>query len=52
MAAKYILASLAVVFLCAGGFRVTRPERSLQGRAWLIVGVLLGAVSGWLFVQG
>ena len=52
MAARYILGVLAVAFLCAGAVRMTHPEKAPQARAWLIVGVLFGAVSAWLFVQG
>ena len=52
MAARYILAGLAVAFLCAAAVRMTRPGKAPQARAWLIVGVLFGAVSAWLFVQG
>ena len=47
MAAKYILAALAVLFavlaLARGG--VSRP----QARAWLLVAGIFGAVSAWLF---
>ena len=47
MAAKYILATLAVLFavlaLARGGF--ARP----QARTWLMIAVIFGAVSAWLF---
>ena len=51
MAAKYILAALAVLFLVLGlarlsrGGGVTHP----QARTGLLVGVIFGAVSAWLF---
>lgn len=47
MATKYILAGLAVLFvvlaLARGG--LARP----QARTWLMIGVIFGAVSAWLF---
>jgi hypothetical protein len=54
MLAKYILGALSVVFLAlaftrmAGGGAKMHP----QGRTWLIIGVIFGAVSAWLFFQG
>jgi hypothetical protein len=49
MAAKYILAGLAALFIGLGLLRgaPTRP----QSRTWLIIGVIFGAVSAWLFLQ-
>ena len=47
MATKYILAALAILFvllaLARGG-----PARP-QARTWLLVAVIFGAVSAWLF---
>jgi hypothetical protein len=48
---KYILAGLACAFSIAGtvalaGGRVSRP---LQSRTWLLIGVIFGLVSTWLF---
>ena len=52
MAAKYVLAALAVLFVCLGGMRLIGRGPNGQARAWLIVGALFGAVSTWLFMQG
>ena len=49
MLAKYILAVLAVAFLAAGTWR---GRRSGQGRTWLTIAVIFGAVSVWLFAKG
>ena len=53
MAAKYILAGLALAFLLAGAARLVgvsgRPNA--QGRTWLLIGIIFGAVSVWLFYQ-
>jgi hypothetical protein len=51
--AKYILAALAIVFLIlaftrGGGHDQTNP----RGRTWLLIAVLFGLVSAWLFYQG
>jgi len=43
MPAKYIIATLACVFVIAG--ILARP----QSRAWLLVGGIFAAVSLWLF---
>ena len=51
MAARYILAALAVVFLLAALLRIRRPSGTSQARAWLIVAALFGAVSVWLFAN-
>jgi hypothetical protein len=50
VAAKYVVAALAVLFLCLGGVRLSRSGGASQARTWLIVGVLFAAVSLWLFV--
>ncbi|MEP7306570.1 MAG: hypothetical protein ABJA98_13720 [Acidobacteriota bacterium] len=54
MAAKYILAVLAVTFLAAAIMRMSRGGgvSHPQTRTWLLVGVLFSAVSVWLFFQG
>jgi hypothetical protein len=54
MAAKYILAVLAVVFLAAALLRLSRgggiPHP--QTRTWLLVSGIFASVSTWLFWQG
>jgi hypothetical protein len=51
--AKYILAVLAVGFLAAALMRlslgggISHP----QTRTWLLIGVIFGVVSGWLFYR-
>ena len=47
MAAKYILAGLAVLFLSLGLIRggLSRP----QSRTWLLVGLIFAVVAGWLW---
>lgn len=50
MAAKYILATLACVFLIAGAIGHRRRERRPQSRTWLLIGAIFAAVSFWLFV--
>jgi hypothetical protein len=52
MAARYILAVLALAFLLAALFRISRPGGTSQARAWLIVAAFFGAVSIWLFARG
>ena len=49
MAAKYILAALACVFLVAGTFRRLTGGSVPQSRTWLLVGAIFAAVSLWLF---
>ena len=49
MLAKYILATLAVAFLSAA---LTRGPRTPQGRTWLLIAVIFGIVSSWLFAKG
>lgn len=52
MIARYILAALAVAFLVAGALRASRAGASHpQSRTWLLIGVVFGAVSAWLFYQ-
>jgi hypothetical protein len=54
MAAKYILAVLACAFLIAGFVRLGRDggRAHPQSRTWLLIGVIFGVVSAWLFSQG
>ncbi|MDM0117227.1 hypothetical protein QTI66_34470 [Variovorax sp. J22R133] len=54
MAAKYILSTLAVVFLLAALWRLSREQFKLQpaSRTWLTIAVIFGAVSGWLWWNG
>lgn len=52
MSARYVLAVLAVAFLVAGIWRaahvgVAHP----QPRTWLLLAVIFGAVSAWLFAR-
>ena len=51
MAAKYILAVLAVAFLAAALIRVSRGGgiSHPQTKTWLLISVIFGAVSAWLF---
>ena len=51
MAANYILAALAVVFLVAALMRVSRGGGIAhpQTRTWLLISVIFAAVSAWLF---
>jgi hypothetical protein len=55
MAAKYILAALATVFLGAALRRMLRRGGGVshpQTRTWLIIAIIFGAISAWLFSQG
>ena len=54
MATKYILAALAAVFLILAVSRMARGGGAAhpQSRTWLIIGVMFGVVSAWLFYQG
>jgi len=51
VAAKYVLAALALVFLIAGVVRVARDSGSLhtQSKTWLLIAAIFGAVSAWLW---
>jgi hypothetical protein len=53
VAAKYILAVLACVFLVAAGLRLVRDggKKQPQSRTWLTIGVIFAIVSAWLFSQ-
>jgi DMSO reductase anchor subunit len=52
VAAKYILAALAIVFLIAAFTRGGHDRMNPLGRTWLLIAVLFGLVSAWLFYQG
>jgi hypothetical protein len=51
MAAKYVLMLLAAVFLTAALWRLAHDGFKLvpASRAWLIVALMFGAVSAWLW---
>ena len=53
MAAKYILAAAACAFLLAAAVRLARDggRPHPQSRTWLMVAVIFGIVSAWLFSQ-
>ena len=53
MAARYILAAVAVVFLAAALMRLSRGGGFAhpQTRTWLLVAIIFAAVSAWLFSQ-
>jgi drug/metabolite transporter (DMT)-like permease len=53
VAAKYILAGLALAFLVAGVLRLARDggRTHPQSRTWLLIGAIFGGVSAWLFYQ-
>jgi hypothetical protein len=48
MLAKYILLTLAIVFLIAA---LTRGPGTPQGRTWLLIACIFGIVSSWLFTK-
>jgi hypothetical protein len=50
VAAKFILGGLALVFLVIGAAR--RGVSNGQSRTWLLIGIIFGVVSAWLFYQG
>jgi hypothetical protein len=54
VAAKHILAALSIVFLVLAIARMARGGATAhpQTRTWLIIGVIFGVVSAWLFYQG
>jgi hypothetical protein len=53
MAAKYILAVLAVVFLVLAVWRITRDGGHITpaSRTWLLTGIIFGVVSGYLWMS-
>jgi hypothetical protein len=51
MAAKYILGALAIAFLLAALRSRWRSGRlTSQSRTWLMIAIMFGAVSTWLFL--
>jgi hypothetical protein len=50
MAAKYILAVLAAIFLALSVARGSPLHP--QNRTWLLIAVIFSVVSAWLFSQG
>jgi hypothetical protein len=54
MNAKYILAVVAVAFLAAALMRLSRGGgvSHPQTKTWLLIAVIFGVVSGWLFARG
>jgi Co/Zn/Cd efflux system component len=54
VATKYILAVLAIGFIAAALTRLSgvREIPHSQVRAWLLIGIIFGSVSAWLFYQG
>ena len=55
MAAKYILAALAIVFLVLAAARLVRPLTGTgmhpQAKVWLLIGAIFAVVSVYLFLQ-
>jgi hypothetical protein len=53
MAAKYILAALSVLFIVLGLRRMSRGGGAShpQSRTWLLIGIIFGVVSAWLFTR-
>jgi hypothetical protein len=49
--AKYILGALAICFLAAALIRMSRGEGHPQTRAWLLIALMFGVVSAWLFLS-
>jgi len=55
MAAKYILAALAFVFLGAALRRMLRRGGGVshpQTRTWLLIATIFAVISAWLFLRG
>jgi hypothetical protein len=54
VAAKYILAALSGLFLILAFTRMARGGGAAhpQSRTWLLIGIIFGVVSAWLFYQG
>jgi DMSO reductase anchor subunit len=48
MTTRYLLATVALAFLIAA---LIRGRRTIQGRTWLLIAVILGIVSTWLFAK-
>lgn len=54
MAAKYILAVLAAVFLALASVRIIRNRAQITpaSRTWLTIGIIFALVSGYLWMSG
>ena len=54
MAARFILAALAIVFALAAVIRMARNGAAAQpqARIWLLVAAIFAAVSTWLWTRG
>jgi hypothetical protein len=54
MAARYILAAFAAIFLVAALWRLARNGFKLEpaSRTWLLVALIFFAVSSWLWWSG
>ena len=54
IAAKYILAVLAAVFLLAAAVRYVRDNRRVgpASRTWLLIAIIFSLVSLWLWFGG
>jgi hypothetical protein len=52
--ARYIFALVTMIFLGLGTARFIRGKAQYrtQGQIWLMMGVIFGAVSTWLYYQG
>jgi len=53
VAARYILAALAVVFVVSAVLRLLRDGGHLTtaSKTWLLVGIIFAGVSFWLWIQ-
>ena len=53
MAAKYILAVLAVVFLALSAWRIAQDRAQITpaSRTWLTIGIIFALVSGYLWMS-
>jgi preprotein translocase subunit SecF len=51
MLTKYILGALSLVFLALALMRMASGGAKGQIRTWLLIGVIFGIVSAWLFLQ-
>jgi hypothetical protein len=48
---KYILAGVAIIFVVATAVRLTQSRRlDPQSRTWLLISIIFGLVSAWLWV--
>jgi hypothetical protein len=52
--AAWILGVVSIVFLLLAAWRLAGADVRfhMQGRIWLMLGVIFGVVSAWLFYQG